>query len=275
MIIDTHAHLNFSAFDNDREAVIKRAIDEGIYMINAGTKYSTSKKAIEIASSFDKGVYAAIGLHPIHLETGLVKVKNDGEEEIEINAKEEFFNKEKYLELAKNDKVVAIGEVGLDYWYKPKGTAKKELFKQKQKEVFLQNIEIAKELDLPLIIHCRVAHEDLWEIIKDIEIKGVLHCFTGGIKELEKYLSKGLYIGLNGIIFSFNSEEVIKKVPLNRILVETDCPYLTPPAFKGQRNEPLFIKEVIKEIAIIKEISFKEVKEQTTLNAKKLFNLDL
>jgi TatD DNase family protein len=275
MIIDTHAHLNFSAFDEDREAVIKRAIDEGVYMINAGTKYSTSKKAIEIASSFDKGVYAAVGLHPIHLGTGLVKIKNDGEEEVEINVKEEFFDKEKYLELAKNDKVVAIGEVGLDYWYKPKGTAKKELFKQKQKEVFIQNIEIAKELNLPLIIHCRVANEDLWDIIKDIEIKGVLHCFTGSAEDLERYLSKGLYIGLNGLIFNLNSEEVIKEIPLDRILVETDCPYLTPPFFKEQRNEPLFIKEVVKEVARIKGLSFKEVEERTTLNSKKLFNLNL
>lgn len=271
MIIDTHAHLNFHAFDDDREIVTKKSIDGGVYIINAGTNYSNSKKAIEIASSFDKGVYAAVGLHPSILNKRLIKKRIENEDD----SFEENFNKEKYLELAKNKKVVAIGEVGLDYWYKPKGTAKKILFKQKQKEVFLENIDIAKELDLPLIIHCRVAHEDLWEIIKNLDIKGVLHCFTGTVEDLERYLSKGLYIGLNGIIFNFKSEEVIKKIPLDKILVETDCPYLTPPAFKDQRNEPLFIKEVIKEIARIKELSFEEIKEQTTLNAKKLFKLNI
>jgi TatD DNase family protein len=271
MIIDTHAHLNFSAFDEDREAVIKRAIDGGVWMINAGTKYSTSKKAVEIASSFD-GVYASVGLHPSSLDTGLIKKRFDDEEEAN-GEKEESFDKDKYLELAKSDKVVAIGEVGLDYWYRPKGAAKKQSFKDNQKEVFLQNYEIAQELDLPLIIHCRVAHEDLWETIKDINIKGVLHCFTGSVEEMDKYLSKGLYIGLNGLIFNFDSDEVIKKVPLEKVLVETDCPYLTPPAFEGQRNEPLFIKEVVKEIARIKGLSFEEVEEQTTLNAKKLFNI--
>jgi TatD DNase family protein len=271
MIIDTHAHLNFHAFDEDREEVTKRSIDGGVYIINAGTNYFNSKKAIEIASSFDKGAYAAVGLHPSILNKRLIKKGTENEDD----SLEEDFDKEKYLELAKNKNVVAIGEVGLDYWYKPKGTAKKILFKKKQKEVFLQNIDIAKELDLPLIIHCRVAHNDLWEIIKNIDIKGALHCFTGSVEDLERYLSKGLYIGLNGIIFNFESEEVIKRIPLDKILVETDCPYLTPPAFKDQRNEPLFIKEVIKEISRIKGLSFKEVEEKTTLNAKELFKLDL
>lgn len=269
MIIDSHAHLNFHAFDDDREEVIKRSLENNIHMINIGTNYINSKLAIDIAESFD-GVYASVGLHPSILNTRLLKKNFEDDEDVS----EEEFDEEKYLELAKNKKVVAIGEVGLDYWRKPKGTAKKILFKQTQKKVLLQNIAVAQKLNLPLILHCRVAHDDLWEIIKDIEMEGVVHCFTGSVEDLERYLNKGLYIGFNGIIFNFPSEEIIKKTPLDRILVETDCPYLTPTAFEGKRNEPLYIKEVIKEISRVKEIPIEKVEEQTTLNAIKLFRLN-
>ena len=173
MLIDTHAHLNFNIYKNDADEVIRRSLDNNIWMINVGTKYETSKKAVELAQKHSQGVFAAIGLHPLHLETGLVKIKNDNEE-IEVNTKEEDFDYEKYKELALRSsayggkgKVVAIGEIGLDYYWKPKTTKKKEIFKQKQRNLLLKQLELAKELNLPVIFHCRMAHEDLIKILNE------------------------------------------------------------------------------------------------------------
>jgi len=318
MLIDTHAHLNFNAYKKDAEEVIRRSLDADIWMINIGTQYDTSKKAIEIAEKYEKGVYAAIGLHPIHLaesrrrvldegftphrrETGLVKIKNDTEE-IEIKTREEEFDYEKYKSLAKSKKIVAIGEFGLDYYWRPKTTKKKEIFKQKQKEAFLQQLKLAKELNLPVILHCRVAHDDLISFLQNpnnnamaqnVGIKGVMHGFVGTTEQLQKYLDMGLYIGFNGIIFKniegINFEENIRKTPLDKILIETDCPYLTPPQEQG-RNEPLFVKYVAEKIAKIKNIRakrtlfssspsfllrknsvYEEISRITTENAQKLF----
>ena len=155
MIIDTHSHINFKAYDKDREEVIKRTRDEGVVCIDVGTKYETSKLAIELAEK-NEGIYAAIGMHPIHIKTDLMKLKMD-EEEGAFEPLGEEFDKEKYKELAKSKKVVAIGEIGLDYYYKPKSKTKTEQFKQKQKEIFIQQLEMAEELNLPVIIHCRMA----------------------------------------------------------------------------------------------------------------------
>lgn len=213
MLIDTHAHLNFNAYKNDTHDVIRRSLENNVWMINIGTNYQTSKKAVEIAQKYKKGVYATVGLHPIHLETGLVKIKNDTEE-IEVKTREENFDYEKYKELIlrlsteqAKSKVVAIGEIGLDYYWRPKTTKKKELFKQKQKNLLLKELELAKELNLPVIFHCRVAHDDLLENLHSIfdtlnsKINGVMHGFVGTSEQLEKYLELGLYIGFNGIIF--------------------------------------------------------------------------
>ena len=277
MLIDTHSHLNFNAFKKDVDVVTKRALDNNIWMINVGSQYATSKRAVEIAEKYEKGVYAAIGLHPIHLETGLVKVKADSEE-IEFQTTEEKFNYENYKELGQSPKVVAIGEIGLDYYYKPKTKIKLQQFKEKQKEVLCQQLELAKELNLPVIFHCRFAHDDLIEIlnskfqIPNSKIRGVIHCFTGNWEQAQKYLEMGFYLGLNGIIFKLDLDEIIKKVPLDKILIETDCPYLTPPYIEG-RNEPLYVKYTAEKIAKIKNIGYEEIAETTFKNAKKLFKL--
>jgi TatD DNase family protein len=279
MLIDTHAHLNFHAYKNDADKVIRRSLDNDIWMINVGTQYDTSKKAIELAQNYREGVYAAVGLHPIHLETGLVKIKNDTEE-IELKTKEEDFDYEKYKELAQNPKVVAIGEIGLDCYWRPKTTEKKELFKQKQKDLLVRELELAKELNLPVIFHCRMAHRDLIEILSENpEInpqKAVAHGFVGNSEELQRYLNFGFYIGFNGIIFKsiegINFEENIGKTPLDKILIETDCPYLTPPQ-ESSRNEPLYIKHMAEKITQIKNISYEEVAGVTTENARKLFKI--
>jgi len=270
MIIDTHAHVNFNAYKDDSSEVVKRSLENGVWMINVGSQYSTSKRAVEMAESYPEGVYAAIGLHPIHLETGLVKIKDDPEE-IQFKTVEEDFDTNLYRELAKSKKVVAIGEVGLDYYWRPKGTAKKEAFKIKQKEVLFKQLDLAKELNLPVIFHCRMAHQELIQLLKEYgPIKGVIHCFTGSKEEAKEYLDMGLCLGLNGIIFKLNIDEVIKEMPLDKILFETDCPYLTPPPKEG-RNEPLYIKYVAERVSEIRNMEVEELNDTTARNARKLF----
>jgi len=280
MYFDTHSHLNFLAFDKDREEVIENCLKEGMGMINVGTNYQTSKKTVKIAQKYKEGVLAAVGLHPIHLETGLVKIKNDLEE-IEVRTKEEEFDYEKYKEIAGKPKVVAIGETGLDYYWKPKTTKKKEIFKQKQKDLLLKQLELAKELNLPVIFHCRMAHNDLIKELRitnyGLRIRGVMHGFVGTQEQLQEYLKMGFYIGFNGIIFKniegINFEENIRKTPLEKVLIETDCPYLLPPDYKKERNDPLGVKFVARRIAQIKKISPDKVAEQTFQNARELFGI--
>ena len=247
MLIDTHSHLNFKSYDEDRDEVIKRNRDEGVVCIDIGTDYQASKKAVELGED-NENIFAAIGVHP-----------TDSDEK---------FDKEKFIELAKSKKVVAIGEIGLDYYHEknPAGIAR-------QKELFLQQLDLAEKLDLPVIIHCRDAFEDVYKILKTRKLRGVVHCFSDGIDEAKKYLDLGFYLGINGIIFKQNLDEVIKNVPLDKILLETDCPFLTPPASGVKRNEPIFVKYVAEKVAELKGISLDEVTTQTTLNAKALFGI--
>lgn len=295
MLIDTHAHLNFNAYKDGLDGVIRRSLDNDVWMINVGSQYTTSKRAVEIAEKYPEGVYAAVGLHPLHLNSGLVKVKID-KEEVSFNSREEEFDYEKYKnlalsknldfhsvqikELARNKKVIAIGEVGLDYYYKPKTKRKLELFKEKQKKVVLKQLKLAKELNLPVIFHCRVAHKDLISLLKENpELKperAVAHGFVGNSEELKQYLELGLYIGLNGIMFKniegIDFEENIRNTPLDRILLETDCPYLTPPQEEG-RNEPTYIRHIAERAAQIKGLKVEEISKITTENAKKVFKI--
>src|SRR3989344_6975321 len=204
MIIDTHSHLNFNAFKEDSDEVIKKTLLENIWMINVGTKYETSKSAVEMAEKYDKGVFAAIGLHPMYAAAEFIKLKTDPDEG-EFLIREQEFNTEKYKELVRSQKVVAIGEIGLDYYYKPKTKEKLQQFKEKQKQIFLQQLDLAKELNLPLILHCRMAHDDVIEILRQQNMhRGVIHCFTGTWEQAQQYTQMGFYIGINGIIFKFN-----------------------------------------------------------------------
>ena len=289
-LTDTHSHLNFKAYDADREEVIKRAQKEGVICINAGTKYETSKKAIELAEN-NEGLFASVGMHPIHIKTDLLKIKMDDEEGAFMPLGEDF-DKKRYTDLVldankksegsnrlQQKKVVAIGEIGLDYYYKPKTKARLEEFKEKQKQIFLQQTDMARELDLPLIIHCRMAHDEMIKILGSQiavsyqKLRGVIHCFTGSVEQMEQYLNLGFYIGINGIIYKLDLEEVIKRCPLEKILLETDCPYLTPAGAGVGRNEPIFVKHIAETVAKIKNISYERVSEITTQNARKLFNI--
>ena len=273
MLIDTHAHLNFNAFNEDREKIIKECLKNNIWMINVGTDYKTSKKAIDIANKYPQGVFAAVGFHPINLDTGLVKMRVDPNEGSEF---ENFFDYEKYKELAEEKKAVAVGEIGLDFWRRPKSKKKREEFKKKQKELFLKELNLAKELNLPVILHCRLALDDMIEILRVpvfCELSGVIHCFTGNLEQARKFLEMGFYIGFNGIIFKLDMDAVIKKTPMEKILIETDCPYLTFPGFGEERNNPFGVRYITEKIADLKNLSLKEVEETTFKNAKDLFKI--
>jgi len=275
--------LNFKAFEKDVDEVVSRTLAENIWMINVGSQLETSKKATELAEKYSQGVFAAIGLHPIHATGHLLKNKLDPEE---LTAQKEMgeFNIDDYRQLVLDSlkgKIVAIGEIGLDYYYKPKTKIRLEEFKNLQKDVLLKQLDLAQELKLPIIFHCRSAHQDLIEILKlkrqNSKLQGVLHCFTGDMEQAKEYLDLGLSLGFNGIIFKSipgtDWQEIISKTPLDRILTETDAPYLTPLQEAGKRNEPIFVKHVVQEIAKIKKLSYEEIAIQTTKNAKTLFNI--
>ncbi len=280
MIIDTHCHLNFRDFKDDYLDVIERAISNNIYMIIVGSEFKTSQRALNLADSFSKGVYASVGLHPIHLQDTLIE--NDNE-----NGKYKFVSKgenliiDNYKKLIKSSKkVLAIGEIGLDYYHiKAKNKEEEIKVKEKQKIVFKEQLELAKEFNLPVIIHCRDAHEDLYNILKDFSDKnnlknewGVIHCYSGDYDLAQKYFSLGLKISFTGLIsFVNNWDETIKKSPLEKIMVETDSPYLSPAPHRGQRNEPLFVKEVVKKIADLKNLELKEVEDIIFKNSKDFF----
>ena len=285
LLIDTHAHVNFSDFKNDYKETIKRALDENIWMINVGAERKTSERAVKMAEEYEKGVYAAVGLHPSHLIEQEVEYKENGEL-VKYQSKPEEFDYDFYLNLAKNKKVIGIGECGLDYYRNLKSqisNLKNKNWKEKQKEVFIKHIELAKEVKKPLIIHCRDAHDDLLAILNsEAELpSGVMHFFTGTLEQAKKYIDLGFYISFSGDITfpplrraSANAyEEVVKNIPLKKILVETDCPFVAPIPHRGKRNEPAYVKYVAHKIVELKGVDFGEVVEQTTRSAKKLFGI--
>lgn len=280
--IDTHTHVNLRAFKDDAQETIQRSLDAGVGVVNVGTQIDTSRQAVELLKDFPEGVWAVVGLHPSHTYTH----DFEDEEEVKFKTREEHFDADLYRELAKHERVVGIGECGLDYYRLPDDRDHNEI-KQLQRAAFDEQIKLALELDKALCIHCRPsdgtvdAYEDLLEIIKEVkagnpELRFEVHCYTGDAATAKKFVDLGAYIGLNGIVTfdkTTRSEEVVKAVPLENIILETDAPYLTPKSNRGKRNEPSFLPEVAEQIAYWKNISIDEVAEQTTNNAKKLFNI--
>jgi len=274
MLIDTHAHLNFSAFKDDADEAAERALDNDIWMINVGSQYSTSERAVSMAEKYPEGVYAAIGIHPVHLSELIFKDKVDEDEEVEFSPSVEEFDEERYLKLAESKRVVAIGEIGLDYFHNSEN-------KEKQKEIFSAQIDMAIKLDLPIIVHCRKAHEDVIEILRNKKmncgdkLRGVVHCFSGRLSQAKIYTEElGFHLGFNGIItFDRSYDKVIREIDLKYILTETDCPYLTPIPFRGKRNEPLYVRYVAEKIGEIKEIDIFELEEAIIRSAKDLFRI--
>ncbi len=288
MFIDTHCHLNFKDFQLDADKIIKKVSQEKMALIVVGVQETSIQRAIKYAERYNN-VYASIGLHPIYL------MEN-------TSGKKEKFDFQKYLNLAKNKKVVAIGEVGLDYHHfdfikKQEITEKeKQILARKyivqQKKIFLQFIKIANQVKKPLIIHTwnadkkdknlvqnALAYDDLLKILKEypVEKRGVVHSFIGSYKVAQEFIKEGFFIGLNGIItYSKSYDKLIKKIGLKNILIETDAPYLTPqPLQKKSRNNPLNVKLVAQKIAQVLNISVDKVAQETTQNAQKLFQLSL
>ncbi|MDO8557191.1 MAG: TatD family hydrolase [Candidatus Jorgensenbacteria bacterium] len=270
MFIDCHTHTQFSAFDSDRAAVVRRALDAGVAMVNVGTKKETSQSAILLAHSYEN-VYAAIGLHPIHASHS----ESDPEELKRGEANpEEGFDYEFYKKLAGDDKVVAIGECGLDYYRIQEDI---EEVKKKQKDIFIQQIQLAYEVKKPLMIHCRSALQDLIELLTTnysllTSPPGIMHFFSGTTDEAKKLLDMGFYFTFGGVVtFTSDYDEVVKIVPMDRILSETDAPYVAPIPYRGKRNEPAYVLEVVKKLAELKKVSVETIAERILENAESVF----
>jgi len=251
-LADTHCHLDFPEFDIDRDEVIQRAKDQCLrYIVNIGSSLEGSRKSLELARQYDF-IYATCGIHPHEADRFDNKV---------LGA---------LSELAKKDKVVAIGEIGLDYY---KNYSKAE----NQNSLFISLVKMAQDLGLPLVIHNRQAEADTLKILKEaMPIKAVVHCFSGDEKFLKECLELDFFISYTCNITYKKAQglrDLVKATPLERLLLETDAPYLPPEGFRGKRNEPIYVKYLAQEIARIKEITLEEVASVTTENAKTFFDL--
>jgi TatD DNase family protein len=252
MLIDTHCHLDFPAFEPDRDQVIRRALDAGInYFINIGATLESSVASCALALRYPE-VYASVGLHPHDADT---------------------FNpaaQDKLSQLASEKKVVAIGEIGLDYYRNLSS-------KENQRQAFLKQIALAKDLNLPVVVHCREGEEETLQILKAaMPLQAVVHCFSGDENFLKECLGCGFFISYTCNITykkAASLREMLKLTPLDRLMLETDAPYLSPEGFRGTRNEPAQIKLLANEVSRILGVSFDKIAEQTTQNAKSFFKL--
>jgi len=253
MFIDTHCHLQFSQYRNDLNLVIERAFKNGIkYIINVGTNYEDSVRSIEIAEKYDN-VFTSVGVHPHDSEK-----MND-------------YEFDKIMELLNMKKVIAIGEIGLDYFrnYSPR---------EIQKKVFIRFLNLAEEKDFPVIIHNRSATEDIMKVMNEEtggKLKGVMHCFSGDKAIAKEIIERGFYISFTGNITyeKYRNIDVIRSIPIDKILIETDSPFLTPEPKRNERNEPLNVKFIAEKIAQTKSLSVEDVGRITSENACKIFNL--
>jgi TatD DNase family protein len=293
MLYDTHCHVHFNAYKNDMDDVIKRTLQKGVFMITIGTQKDTSRSGLEIASRYD-GLWASVGLHPNHLTRQAFWDDEELPPEEQatdlIRTRAETFDPVYYRELARHPKCVAIGECGFDYYRIPNDVDVEEI-KRVQEAAVRGQFDTASETDLPVIVHCRDAHEMQTRVIREyvdagkLARRGVVHCFTGTFEEARVYIDLGFYISFTGVItFPPRKGEadeeglsplhrIIRALPLEKILVETDAPYLTPIPFRGKRNEPWYVQFVAEKVAELKQVSVEEVAEQTTANAKKLFRI--
>lgn len=286
MFFDSHAHLNFATFKLDAEETANRILQAGGFFINVGSDFKTSVRAVEMAEKYDKGVYSAIGCHPIHIVGESVELILENGEEILKSVKKEEVDFSAYRKLAlSSKKVVAIGEIGLDYFRVPKEIALVEA-KKLQQDNLINFLALAKELNLPVILHARGepndpfgVYDDLYEIVKEFEIKdGVVHCFGGTLSQAENFMALGFYIGITGVVTFRKAEEIqliAKELPLDALLIETDSPYLSPEPYRSKRNEPLYVREVAKKIAEIRGITQVVVEEETFKSALALFKISV
>lgn len=272
-LIDVHTHTHFAAYENPKE-VIDRSLANGVWLINVGTQRDTSAKAVEWAQQYPEGVYAAIGLHPIHTDKSYHDVKElgGGEAAKEFTSRGEVFDYDFYKKLGASPKVVAIGECGLDYYRLSEET------KEKQIDAFEAQIQLSHELQKPLMIHCRDAFKDLIDLLKVNRqklngIPGIIHFFTGTPDDARNLIDLGFSFSFGGVTtFTADYDEAIKTIGIDRIVLETDAPYVSPAPFRGRRNEPVYIEHTARAIAAKLGLSFEEVCEKTTANARRIFN---
>lgn len=274
--IDCHTHAHFSAFDKDSKEVIDRALANNVWLINVGTQKDTSRRAVEVAREYKEGVYATVGLHPTHTARSYHDAQElgGGEAAKAFTSRGEEFDYGYYLELAKDPKVVGIGECGLDYYRLDIDTA------ERQKKVFLEHVRIAEEVKKPLMIHCRPskgtdnAYEDILSLVLSykLSVLPVIHFYVGSLAITKKLVEAGFYFTFGGVItFARDYDESIKYIPMDRILSETDAPYVAPEPYRGKRNEPLYVVEVVKKLAELKGVSLEAMRDQIFENAKKAF----
>ncbi len=254
MLFDTHCHINDEAYKDDQHDMIQRALDTGLaYMMCPGTDMPTSASAVALTHQY-RQVYAAVGIHP---------------EEAAKVTPESFDQIRKWVQT--EPKVVAIGEVGLDYhWPEPSHEI--------QQEVFIEQVKMAVELDVPIDIHDREAHGDTMDILQKYGkgIRGVFHCYSGSLEMAEQLIKMGFYIGFTGTMVFPKSKKlkrIVSELPMDRILIETDCPYLTPPPYRGKRNEPAYVQYVAAEIARLRDMDVAEVQRKTLENGKRIFGI--
>lgn len=248
-MIDTHSHIDM--LDNP-SASIQESIEAGVeYIIVPSSSPDNFKNVIEL-TSYDL-IYVALGVHPEDVS------------KFNKNTPKDIYNL-----IKQNNKVIAIGEIGLDYYWD-------KTTKEKQKDIFKIQLELAKSLDLPVLVHDREAHNDTYEILKSFEMKKVImHCFSGSVDFANQCIKEGWLIGVGGVVTFKNSKklkEAVLEVPLENIVLETDAPYLTPHPFRGEENSPKYLKFILREIANIKDLTSDHVEKQTTKNAKEFFNL--
>lgn len=291
---DIHTHVNFSAFDTDREEVVARAREAGILMMNVGTQKDTSKKAIEMAEKYDN-CYACIGLHPIHCDKSFHDEAEIGEGASHakggFTSRAEVFDYDYYLELAKHSKVLAIGETGLDYYHRETLDGSQSAIDEnvaKQRESFLAHIRLAQEVGKPLMIHARPtkgscdAYNDVIDILieekkksPNVPLIANFHFFTGDIPTAKRILAEGWTMSFDGpVTFSRDYDDLIRFVPLESIMVETDAPYVAPKSMRGKRNEPSYLPEIALKVAEIVGKDNEIVRQKLLENALRVFKLE-
>ncbi len=270
--IDAHTHVQFEAYANDYKEVMHRAHDAGVIVVNVGTQKVTSMKAVELTREFPQNVYAVVGVHPLHSHASYHDRDEVKKSEHEVDG--EKFDYEYYKKLAEDPKVIAIGECGLDFF-----RVTDRSLQEKQKEILSEQIKLAHEVKKPLMIHCRSAYSDLISILNSKSPlhnspSGVIHFFAGTKDEAKQLLDLDFYFTFGGVItFARDYDEVIKMIPMDRILSETDAPYVTPIPYRGKRNEPANVIEVVKKLAEIKDIPIEQIRKQILQNAKKIFKI--
>ena len=279
MLIDTHSHINFNFFKDDGDEIIQDSINEDTWMVIVGADYRTSKRALDYSNKYERGVYTAVGLHPMHLFE--FRAATD---DYDFHTRGEAFNYGVYEKLASFPKVVAIGEIGLDYYHMDIGYDAQEI-KATQKKTFLEQLLLARRLDLPVIVHCRQAHDDMLAALKEFRKEhrdlipddrpwGVMHCFSGDEDLAWQYFNLGFIVSFTGIItFSRQWDDLIRKIPNDKFMVETDCPFLTPEPYRGKRNLPVYVKYVARRIAEIKNLEEGRIADITSQTARNFFRI--